>query len=1004
VKITGHEWRQLFVLLDGFLEMPDAGRPAFLSQLAHESPHLKEIFDSLIVNGLDAEGPDLAQLPPIDAAVLAASKRFKQSDGLAERTEVGPYRLIREIGRGGTSSVWLAVRSDGQMRRNIALKLPYIHMHRAQFAERFERERNILSALTHPNIARLYDAGISAQGQPYLAMEYHEGTQIIEYCDSHRLRIKDRVRLFLQVLEAVQFAHGQLVIHRDIKPSNILVNAQGQVSLLDFGIAKLTVDGETHDTELTQLGGRALTPDYASPEQILGQPLGTASDVYSLGVVFYELVSGARPYKLRRDSRGALEEAILAAEPLRPSQAATPHQAQACDTVQSKLVKLLRGDIDTIALKALKKSQKERYTTADAFGGDLERFLTGLPIVTRRDNPWYRARKFVARNRVAAVAGSIVVLALAGGLTVATWQARRAAKQAQIATTEAATAKAVQDFLEDIFKANSGDQEDPIKGRQTTARQLLDIGAKKIDQALTDAPEAKLRALATLANMHQDLGLIDESAALRRRAVHLARSIYPPNDARLAQALVMLAASLGSAQAVGERDSALAEAGRILDANRDFSSPTRARWFGVLANEYYDRDQAKALAYAQQSVQIMRGYPASDELRDALVSLAVMDGFTGNAAGAEATYGEALAISWRVHPGADTARPQIYTYLGDAQLDLYKFAEAEASYRAAVRAARLLGDENGFDAIRAEHGLGLFLFQIGKTHEAIALMASAKDRVLKTRGSEDTLITPWILTGYGRSLTRYGRIEEGLQFLQAAERNQRKYRPGAMVLALVLEREALALSELGGYDEAERTLDEAESIHRTIHDQASQLNDHVMARAHVLLAAGKLPAARAALEKFVAPTTSNGAWSESALHLSVARAELELLDGNSQGALGLIAAARSQLADKNFSAFFLLEQAQLADLEGRALLAARRPHDAQPLLAQGVLRNQQLYDSSYSPTLASSELALATCLLALGQRDEARQWLRKADDILARHARLGAQYTQSQKALKARLL
>ncbi len=984
MKITGHEWRQLFVLLDGFLELPDVGRPAFLSQLAHESPHLREIFDSLIAGGLDEEGPDLAQ--------LTASKRFKQSGGFAERTEVGPYRLIREIGRGGTSSVWLAVRSDGQMRRDIALKLPYIHIHRAQFAERFERERNILSALTHPNIARLYDAGISAQGQPYLAMEYHEGTQIIEYCDSRRLRVKERVRLFLQVLEAVQFAHGQLVIHRDIKPSNILVNAQGQVSLLDFGIAKLTVDGETHDTELTQLGGRALTPDYASPEQILGQPLGTASDVYSLGVVFYELVSGTRPYKLRRDSRGALEEAILAAEPMRPSQAATPIQAQACDTTQPKLVKLLRGDVDTIALKALKKSPKERYATVDAFRDDLERFLTGLPIVARRDNPWYRARKFVARNRVAAVAGSIVVLALAGGLTIATWQARRAAKQAQIATSEAATAKAVQDFLEDIFKANSGDQEDPIKGRQTTARQLLDIGAKKIDQALTDAPEAKLRALATLATMHQDLGLIDESAALRRRAVQLARSIYSPYDARLGQALVMLAVSLQSSQAVGERDSALAEAGRILDANRDRSSVTRANWFSALSFEYYDRDQAKALTYAKQSVQIMRGYPASDELRDALVSLAVMDGFAGNAAGAEATYGEALAISWRVHPGADTARPQIYTYLGDAQLDLYKFAKAETSYRAAVQAARLLGDENGFDAIRAQHGLGLFLFKIGKTHEAIALMGSARDRVLKTRGSEDTLITPWILTGYGRSLTRYGRIEEGLQCLQAAERNQRKYRPDAMVLALVLEREALALSELG------------ESIHRTIHDQASQLNDHVMTRARVLLAAGKVPAARAALDKFAAPTASSGTWSEANLSLSMARAELELLDGNAPGALRLIAAARSQLSDRDFAAFFLLEQAQLDDLEGRALLAASRPREAQPLLAQGVLRNQQLYDPSFSPTVASSELALASSLLALGQRDEARQWLRKADEILARHARLGPQYTQPQKALKGRLL
>jgi eukaryotic-like serine/threonine-protein kinase len=1006
MNITDDEWKQLFVLLDDYLELSALERPAFLTRLTHQSPHLKEMLESLIAqsDGLDADSLDMSPLPQIDAAVLAVSERFKEFAGLAVGVEVGPYRLMREIGRGGTSTVWLAVRSDGQMRRAIALKLPHLYIHRAQFTERFVRERDILSTLTHPNIARLYDAGISAQGQPYLAMEYHEGTQIIEYCVSRRLRIKERIRLFLQVLEAVQFAHAQLVIHRDIKPSNILVNAQGQVSLLDFGIAKLTVDGETHETELTQFGGRALTPDYASPEQILGRPLGTASDVYSLGVVFYELAAGVRPYRLKRDSRGALEEAILTAEPSRPGHIVTPAQAYACNTTLPRLMRLLRGDIDTIALKALKKSPTERYTTVYAFREDLERFLSGLPILARRDNAWYRARKFVARNKVAVVAGLLVVLALTGGLTIVTWQARRTAVQAQIANTEAATAKAVQDFLEDIFKANSGEQNDPIKGRQTTARQLLDIGAKKIDRALVDAPAAKLSVLATLADMYQDLGLLDESATLRRRGVQVARATYPANDSRIAQALIELAGSLQSSQAVGERDAALVEAGNILDFNRDFSSPVRARLLKALSFEYYDRDQAKALGYAQQSMQIMRRYPASDDMRDALVSLAVMYGFVGDAARAEATYGEALTVSQRVHPGADSGRPQIYSYLGDAQLDLHKFAEAEASYRAAVQAARQSGDESALDAIRAEHGLGMYLFTIGKTREAIDLMSSTKDRVLQTRGLEDSLITPWILTGYGRALTRFGRIEEGLEYLQLAERNQRKYRPGAMVLALVLERKALSLSEFGDYDEAVRELDEAEAIHRAIHDEGSQLNDHVMTRTYVLLAADKAHDARATLDKFIAPTLPDGGWSETALRLSIARAELELLDGNAQGALQFVAAARSQLSKGNFAAFFLLEQAQLVGIEGRALAVAHRPYDAQSILLQSVLLDQQLLDSSSSPVLASSELALASCLLDIGKRDEARQWLHKADDILSKHARLGARYTKPLRALKTLLL
>ena len=243
--------------------------------------------------------------------------------------EVGPYRLLREIGHGGMSTVWLVNRSDGQMHRDVALKLPHIFLHQASFAERFSRERDILAALTHPNIARLYDAGISSAGQPYLAMEYVEGAPLLEHCDERRLAIADRVELFLQVLDAVRYAHSKLVLHRDLKPSNILVTATEQVRLLDFGIAKLIVDGSVTETELTRFGGRALTLAYASPEQVLGRPLGTASDVYSLGVILSELLTGARPYRLQNDSRGALEDAIRIERPQRLSQTIHVDQAEA---------------------------------------------------------------------------------------------------------------------------------------------------------------------------------------------------------------------------------------------------------------------------------------------------------------------------------------------------------------------------------------------------------------------------------------------------------------------------------------------------------------------------------------------------------------------------------------------------------------------------------------------------------------------------------------------------
>ena len=223
--------------------------------------------------------------------------------------------------------VWLAERADGEVKRPVALKLPIISLHNRTLADRFARERDILAQLTHPRIARLYDAGVTDRGQPYLALEYVEGEKITSYCDTRRLGVKPRLQLFLQVLRAAQYAHTNLIVHRDLKPANILVTKEGDVRLLDFGIAKLLTEGEANETELTRVGGRALTPDYASPEQIAGSTVTTASDVYSLGVVLYELLTGGRPYKLKRDTRSGLEDAILAAEPARPSQAAAGETA-----------------------------------------------------------------------------------------------------------------------------------------------------------------------------------------------------------------------------------------------------------------------------------------------------------------------------------------------------------------------------------------------------------------------------------------------------------------------------------------------------------------------------------------------------------------------------------------------------------------------------------------------------------------------------------------------------
>lgn len=342
----------------------------------------------------------------------------------------GPYRVLSQLGEGGMGTVWLAERVDGVFTRRVALKLVHPALMGRTMGERVAREREILASLNHPNIALLFDAGFAEDGQPYLALEYVEGTPMTTYCDDHHLGVRKRLELFRQTLGAVQYAHSNLVIHRDLKPSNILVSEDGRVHLLDFGVAKLLTPDAGRQTQLTQFAGPALTPDYAAPEQIAGATTSTASDVYALGVILYELLSGERPYRLQRLSRGALEEAILQTEPVDPSRLSlTEGAARARATSTQKLARVLRGDLDTIIHKALKKSPSERYATANAFDEDIARFLSGEVVLARPDSRVYRFRRFVGRYRTALAAVSALILTLAAGLTATTYEAHIASLQ-----------------------------------------------------------------------------------------------------------------------------------------------------------------------------------------------------------------------------------------------------------------------------------------------------------------------------------------------------------------------------------------------------------------------------------------------------------------------------------------------------------------------------------------------------------------------------------------------
>jgi serine/threonine-protein kinase len=405
LPLDARSWAELDRLLDEALERPAAEREAWLESLPASSEGLRIQLRDLLSRATAVETGDFLGSPPkFDWPAV-------DPDQLQSGMEFGPYRLVHELARGGMGKVWLAERVDGLFSRRVALKLPNTTLPSRGLAGRMAHEREILATLEHAGIARLYDAGVTPDGQPYLALEYVEGVPIDQYCragsSGASLDLRGRLELFLQVAEAVAHAHGRQVIHRDLKPANIFVTREGVVRLLDFGIAKILDEGEAPDSPLTQLGGRALTPEYASPEQILGAPLTVATDIYSLGVVLYELLTGARPYRLERATRGALEDAILRADPLRPSDVADP-----------SVRRNLRGDLDTIVLKAIKKQPGERYASVAELSDDLTRHLQGHAVRARPDSLWYQGRKFVARNRVAVVAAATTITAFAALTTL----------------------------------------------------------------------------------------------------------------------------------------------------------------------------------------------------------------------------------------------------------------------------------------------------------------------------------------------------------------------------------------------------------------------------------------------------------------------------------------------------------------------------------------------------------------------------------------------------------
>lgn len=504
---NSNNWEKLAELYDQVSVMPEKERSTFLSENCPDEGMRKELLTLLRVD--ESSEKYFEEM----ASDLISPAYDELSDLPPETGQAGSYRILKKIGRGGMGSVYLAERSDDVYKREVAVKILRRGMDSEDILARFHRERQILAQFSHPNITHLIDGGLTEDGRPYFVMEYVEGVPITEYCDAHRLSIRDRLGLFTQVCEALQYAHQNLVIHRDLKPGNILVTNEGQVKLLDFGIAKL-VD-ETDEPILTRTGFRLLTPEYASPEQIRGKQVNTSSDIYQLGMVLYKLLCGELPFTFSGNSMLEAERIILGEEPEKPGRKITSFDEDQlkgiCEnrsTTKKALVNELTGDPETIILKALSKESEMRYSSAEQLNRDILNYLKDLPISARPESRTYRWGKFVRRNKLGVALGTLSALLFFAGVGGILWQSNQTRIEAERALLESERATAVKEFLTNMITAAN-----PYisEGDVPSIFDILEQGSVMVDSELADRPVLAAEMHGVIGRTYFGLSVIDRA-------------------------------------------------------------------------------------------------------------------------------------------------------------------------------------------------------------------------------------------------------------------------------------------------------------------------------------------------------------------------------------------------------------------------------------------------------------------------------------------------------------
>jgi len=830
---AAQRWRRIRSLFDAAVELSPPERRSFLDGLAGGDAELKGEVESLL-DSADGLG-DFLHAPAAEDAGLGAAPL---------PDSIGPYRIVREIGAGGMGRVYLALRSDAEYRREVAIKVVQRGMNSGFILHRFRTERQILAGLDHPNIARLFDGGTTEDGLPYFVMEHIAGEDLIGYCDSRRLPLAERIRLFRQVCSAVAYAHQRLVVHRDIKPANVLVTADGLPKLLDFGLAKLLdPDPSGSGADLTATAFRIFTPDYASPEQVRGGPVTTASDVYSLGVVLYRLLTGQSPYRVATRSPEEISRAVVDQDPLRPSAAAAASGSPGASARQ------LRGDLDTIVSKALRKEPDRRYTSAEQLSEDLRRYLEGLPVQARRDTLRYRAGKFARRHKGAIAAAALLVLSLVGGLAVSLWQMREARFERDRAQNEAAKAREVTAFVRRLFESSAPRRS---RGDRITVQDLLETGAAKVDRELANQPELQASLLALLGSVYMEIGAADKARPLVERSLALREKVLGPDHPDTAESLTLLGfvrsaradyeggerlfrRALKIRERAGARDSALAETFARLG--------TTEKALGRLPD---------ARALLQRAVAIEEEAHGAN-LHKWLTNLAAVEQDMGNLEEARRHLERALEIGVRAEGRIDVRVDVTLLNLASVLRDQEEFARARTLLEQALAIdERAFGSEGPAAAYaRAELGeLHLAMGDLARAREYLDRALAIDERSL----GKDHLGLANPLSYLGRLRMAEKRPRKALALLERALALRKKAMPGQKSdeVARNLVDIAAARNALEGEAAAEPILRNALAMQRdALTPDHPSLVPTLTALARALAAKGSAAAARPLLEEAV---------------------------------------------------------------------------------------------------------------------------------------------------------